>query len=66
MSTQMKSDDPKLQHLVHEFDALANLLNTLIDHERQAHSHRADSVPPEQEFTTEWQLEEPLAVASRD
>jgi hypothetical protein len=56
MQNQTSIRDPSLQRLVQDFDALADLVQTLIDHD---HLQRAphETVPShDTEFTTEWQM----------
>ncbi len=47
--------DPNLQLFVQEFDALADLAQTLLDHERRCAQHERTFIE-EMEFTTEWQM----------
>ncbi len=47
--------DPNPQLFVQDFDALADLAQTLIDHERRSGQHER-SFLDEMEFTTEWQM----------
>jgi hypothetical protein len=54
--------DPNVQLFVQDFDALADLAQTLIDHERRrAQVERISS--DEMEFTTEWQMEPSAEMA---
>ncbi|HEY7428378.1 MAG TPA: hypothetical protein VH682_29365 [Gemmataceae bacterium] len=48
--------DPNLRRLVHDFDALANVLHTLIDRDCQTSPHREAVLDRDMEFTTEWQM----------
>jgi hypothetical protein len=49
--------EPSLQRLAEDFDALSELVQTLIDHDRLGRA-RHEAVPcHETEFTTEWQME---------
>ncbi|HZV06422.1 MAG TPA: hypothetical protein VE999_15185 [Gemmataceae bacterium] len=48
--------DPNLQRLVQDFDALADLVQTLIDRDRRRVPQETISVH-ELEYTTEWQME---------
>jgi hypothetical protein len=53
--------DANLRRLVHDFDALADVLHALIDRNRQT-SLPTEVVPErETEFTTEWQMESAAA-----
>ncbi|HWG43189.1 MAG TPA: hypothetical protein VN688_10420 [Gemmataceae bacterium] len=55
MQNQTIIRDPNLRRLVRDFDALANVLHTLIDRDPLT-ARRPDDVPHEMEFTTEWQM----------
>lgn len=49
--------DPSLQRLVQDFDAVADLVQTLIERDRPG-DMRDKTIPhQETEFTTEWQME---------
>jgi hypothetical protein len=48
--------DPNLLRFVQDFDALADLVHTLIDQNRRRVHHETLSAA-EMEFTTEWQME---------
>jgi hypothetical protein len=54
--------DPNLQRLVQNFDALADLVQTLIDRDRRRVPHEAVPVH-EMEYTTEWQMEPTVEAA---
>jgi hypothetical protein len=56
MNDQTPVRDPNLQRLVQDFDALADLVQTLIDRDRRRVPHQTISVH-EMEYTTEWQME---------
>ena len=57
MQNHMLIRDPNLQRLVQDFDAVADLVQKLIESDRP-HCVRHDSIPShETEFTTEWQME---------
>jgi hypothetical protein len=56
MQNQTIIRDPNLRRLVRDFDALANVLHTLVDRDRPT-ARRPDEAPHEMEFTTEWQME---------
>jgi hypothetical protein len=49
--------DPNLRRLVRDFDALADVLQTLIDRDHQPSSHNETVPEHDMEFTTEWQME---------
>jgi hypothetical protein len=56
MQNQTTIPEPALRRLAHDFDALADVLHTLIDRGNlPAPRHDAFS-GPETEFTTEWQM----------
>jgi hypothetical protein len=55
MQDQTIIHDPKLRRLARDFDALADILRTLIDKDRHA-STRSAAAQNETEFTTEWQM----------
>lgn len=56
MANQMLIRDPSLQRLVQDFDAVADLVQKLVNNERPPRRHEA--IPNhEMEFTTEWQME---------
>jgi hypothetical protein len=54
--------DPNLQRLVQDFDALADLVQTLIERDRDRVRHETISAP-EMTFTTEWQMEPSAELA---
>jgi hypothetical protein len=54
--------DPNLQRLAQDFDALADLMQKLIDRDRGRVRHKTNSVD-EMEFTTEWQMEPSAEMA---
>jgi hypothetical protein len=54
--------DPNLQRLVQDFDALADLVQTLIDRDRRRMPQETISVH-ELEYTTEWQMEPNVEAA---
>lgn len=56
MHNQTPIHDPNLQRLVQDFDALADLLQTLIDRDRRPRAPRESIPEKETEFTTEWQI----------
>jgi hypothetical protein len=53
--------DPNLQRLVQDFDALADLVQTLIDRDRRV-PHETIPVN-EMGYTTEWQMEPSVEAA---
>ena len=55
MQNQTLIRDPNLRRLVHDFDALAEVLHTLMDYDRPM-AQRPDDTAQEMEFTTEWQM----------
>lgn len=55
MRDQTIIQDPKLRRLAREFDALADILRTLIDKDRLT-STRPAAAQNETQFTTEWQM----------
>jgi hypothetical protein len=56
MQDQTQIRDPKLRRLVRDFDALANVLHTLLDKDHLPTDDRPEPTPVEMEFTTEWQM----------
>lgn len=57
MPNQTFIREPSLQRLVQDCDAVADLVQTLIDRDRYE-SDRCDTIPNHDlEFTTEWQME---------
>lgn len=62
MNDSLPIHDPNLQRLVKDFDALADLMQTLIDGDRRRPRHEA--VPTNVlEFTTEWQMDSSAEMA---
>jgi hypothetical protein len=55
MQDQTRLPDPKLRRLVYDFDALADVLHTLLDKDCLTETRTAFA-PHEMEFTTEWQM----------
>jgi len=55
MQSQITFRDPNLRRFVYDFDALADVLHTLVDHDQAGNRH-PDDAPQETEFTTEWQM----------
>ncbi len=55
MQSQITFRDPNLRRFVYDFDALADVLHTLVDHD-PSRTRRPDDAPQEMEFTTEWQM----------
>lgn len=62
MKDTLPLDDPKLQWLVQDFDALADLVQKLIDGDRRRPRHETVSTKVT-EFTTEWQMEPSAEMA---
>jgi hypothetical protein len=62
MNDTAPNHDPNLQQFVQDFDALADLAQTLIDHDRRR-AHHKRIVTGEMEFTTEWQMEPSAEMA---
>ena len=62
MKDTLPLDDPKLQWLVQDFDALADLVQKLIDGDRRRPRHETISAKVT-EFTTEWQMEPSAEMA---
>jgi hypothetical protein len=62
MQNTLPLDDPKLQWLVQDFDALADLVQSLIDGDRRRPRHETISAKVT-EFTTEWQMEPSAEMA---
>lgn len=56
MNDPLPIHDPKLQRLVKDFDALAGLMQSLIDGDRRPLRHETVSANV-MEFTTEWQMQ---------
>ncbi len=55
MQKQTTIRDSNLRRLVHDFDALADVLHHLIDKDRPPEI-RPEDAPAEMAFTTEWQM----------
>jgi hypothetical protein len=56
MQNAALTQDVNLRRLVHDFDALADVLHTLVDRDRLTSSHGETVAGGEVEFTTEWQM----------
>ena len=56
MQDQTFVHDPNIERLVHDFDALADLLHRLIEQDRQAEVHHDGLYNSPIAFTTEWQM----------
>ena len=57
MENQPRVYNPSLQRLVQDFDAVAGLVQELIEHDRIDHERHETMPSHELEFTTEWQME---------
>lgn len=57
MQKQTVIRDPNLQRLVQDFDALADLVQTLLERDRLPPTRHETVSIHEMEFTTEWQME---------
>ncbi|HTU20465.1 MAG TPA: hypothetical protein VMG10_20545 [Gemmataceae bacterium] len=57
MQNQSQIHNPSLQRLVQDFDAVADLVQTLIEHDRLDRTRQETILTHEMEFTTEWQME---------
>ncbi|HTU93323.1 MAG TPA: hypothetical protein VMF69_24795 [Gemmataceae bacterium] len=62
MNDPLPIHDPNLQRLVKDFDALADLVQTLIGDDRRRPRHETVSANV-MEFTTEWQIEPSAEMA---
>ena len=57
MQNQPLIRNPSLQRLVQDFDAVADLVQTLVDRDRLDDARHETISRHEMEFTTEWQME---------
>lgn len=57
MRNQTLVRNPSLQRLVQDFDAVSDLVQTLIEHEHLDREQHETVLRHETEFTTEWQME---------